>query len=207
MYKRILFLFLFFGFYALVFAQNEENITLETYYPSPYGSYKAIQLYPIDEPGNCNSDNEGAIYFNNTFKRPYYCNGTTWELLGNPFFSYFWDFSGGKIFNMNKGNVGVFASDSSFLPEAKLYILRDFSLNPDFFEVRKYTDITSGKYGLDITDSKQIVFNDGANAGGQPTEAFVEGNVYINGNLSIASTSKGCNKDIIKAFECFNSAK
>lgn len=64
--KKLLFLLLFFALtsaYCLsskVLAQNEERITISTYYPSPYGSYRELetQRLEINYPGSSFTDTE-----------------------------------------------------------------------------------------------------------------------------------------------------
>jgi hypothetical protein len=47
------------------FAQlGNETITITTYYPSPYGVYKNLELYPSDEPTV--GVKEGVMYYNKT---------------------------------------------------------------------------------------------------------------------------------------------
>ncbi len=59
-------LILFFLFLCTTFVFAEE-ITITTYYPSPYGSYNEIKLQPHTPPvaacDNANPSNEGSLYF------------------------------------------------------------------------------------------------------------------------------------------------
>ena len=41
----------------------DESLTLETYYPAPYGSYSELQLYPKDTPSACNANSRGTMYY------------------------------------------------------------------------------------------------------------------------------------------------
>lgn len=68
-YEQIKNLFLclafIFVFCSLSFAQSDETITITTYYPSPYGVYKILRLYPDSEPkpgNNCENEGEMAYY-------------------------------------------------------------------------------------------------------------------------------------------------
>jgi len=88
------------GFYALSgFAQEEEKeetITITTYYPSPYGSYKELEMHegaifhPHNSPGDyvedldCNADKEGKLVYGKkdssvTEDTWYYCDGSEWK--------------------------------------------------------------------------------------------------------------------------------
>jgi len=68
----------------------EEQITITTYYPSPYGVYKELKLHPNTAPNTCNEDNEGAMYYDANAdiakRRPKVCTKTDtsyeWKDLG-----------------------------------------------------------------------------------------------------------------------------
>ncbi len=67
-------------FVPIVFAQEE--ITITTYYPSPYGSYNELQLYPHSSPTTpCNSSSKGTMYYDSDDNTMYVCNGTTWRSI------------------------------------------------------------------------------------------------------------------------------
>ena len=60
-----------------------ESITLTTYYPSPYGVYTSIRLYPQNVnpstgPFTCDSTTEGSLYYNSTDGQVYICSGGSW---------------------------------------------------------------------------------------------------------------------------------
>lgn len=65
----VLVLGLIFGF-CVSFCFAEESITITTYYPSPYGVYRVLRLFPHGDlvPGtDCSSDGEGAMtYYKDT---------------------------------------------------------------------------------------------------------------------------------------------
>ena len=90
------------GFYNLSsFAQEEEKeetITITTYYPSPYGSYKELEMHegaifrPHNSAGDyvedldCNADKEGKLVYGKkdssvTEDTWYYCDGSEWKSL------------------------------------------------------------------------------------------------------------------------------
>ena len=90
----------------------DESLTLETYYPAPYGIYSELtttnSTYLATEGGNvgigttdpqaklevaggikigqdaatCDSANEGTMRYDTTANRMEYCNGTVWQELG-----------------------------------------------------------------------------------------------------------------------------
>ena len=80
----IIFTFIFpFNFYA----QSEETITITTYYPSPFGVYGCLRLYPYDDCGekggacgDCDSTSEGTMCYNGDDDLLYICNGTEWQM-------------------------------------------------------------------------------------------------------------------------------
>jgi len=71
--------------------QSPEQITITTYYPSPYGVYKNLMLYPyaVSDGDNCLATQRGLMaYADNTHgNQPLYCNGTKWQ-----------DFAGIKVY-------------------------------------------------------------------------------------------------------------
>lgn len=68
MVKNILALGLVLSLFSFCYAQ-EESLTITTYYPSPYGVYKTLRLYPGGSPApndNCLEEDEGAlVYYKN----------------------------------------------------------------------------------------------------------------------------------------------
>ena len=54
-----------FLFFSFAFSANEpEQLTITTYYPSPYGSYNELQLYPHDTAvTTCNQASKGTMYY------------------------------------------------------------------------------------------------------------------------------------------------
>ncbi len=72
----------------------QESVTITTYYPSPYGVYKNLRIFPSDEaPPACNANNTGLMYFSGNFSGDsgssyiepngmYYCNGANWTSSG-----------------------------------------------------------------------------------------------------------------------------
>lgn len=64
-------------------------LSLNTYYPSPFGVYQVMRLYPGVRSGNCTADRKGAIYYDDGTADPeglYVCDGTAWVVLSN-----FWE--------------------------------------------------------------------------------------------------------------------
>ena len=92
MRPKILVLTAFFTFLYLAsfaYAQTTEEITITTYYPSPYGVYKELRLFPNATPAGCNANTVGAMYYDNSTipGKPKVCNqvdATTysWQDLG-----------------------------------------------------------------------------------------------------------------------------
>ena len=72
-----------FLFSAIVLAAEE--ITITTYYPSPYGSYNELQLYPhTPAVTTCDDAHKGTMYYSSTDDQVYVCKGTTlsWQPVG-----------------------------------------------------------------------------------------------------------------------------
>ncbi len=80
-----------------------EEITITTYYPSPYGSYNELQLFPHNPAVAACPGSTGTIYYDSIANQLFFCNGTAWTLLGGGF----WAASGNDIYNTNTGNVGI----------------------------------------------------------------------------------------------------
>lgn len=71
---------------------QSESITLTTYYPSPYGVYKTLRLFPqAVSPGN-NCTNAGEMAYDSGSNKPVYCDGSTtpskWVAIGGGGVSY-----------------------------------------------------------------------------------------------------------------------
>ncbi|MBU0547674.1 MAG: hypothetical protein KJ710_05490 [Candidatus Omnitrophica bacterium] len=81
-----------------------EEITITTYYPSPYGSYNELQLYPHSTPtATCDAAHKGTMYYDSDDSQIKVCDGAgTWSSLSG-----FWAASGNNIYNTNSGNVGI----------------------------------------------------------------------------------------------------
>jgi len=62
----------------------EESITITTYYPSPYGVYKTLRLYPnTDHASGDACTNTGEMFFNDSVQQVLVCNGNThtWQAI------------------------------------------------------------------------------------------------------------------------------
>lgn len=79
MKQKITFLLLFvlaLGVVTMVLAQDE-SITITTYYPSPYGVYNTLRLYPNNEiVPNASCSNEGELHYDISEHTLYVCSGT-----------------------------------------------------------------------------------------------------------------------------------
>ena len=89
-------LFVFLGVFLLLsgicFAQgNSEQLTITTYYPSPYGVYKNLRLFPYAATnfvaeGDCSAtgtkNQQGDLAYSQTDNKPLYCDGSKWKAMG-----------------------------------------------------------------------------------------------------------------------------
>ena len=80
--SRILFLGV-----SFCLAQTQEKPIIATCYPSPFGVYRCLRLYPYDNCGetggvcgDCNSSNNGTMCYNGKDDVLYICNGTEWQI-------------------------------------------------------------------------------------------------------------------------------
>ncbi len=94
---------------ALVLA--EESISITTYYPSPYGVYNEMRLYPHSIPiTSCDSTTEGTMFYNDSAQELQVCTASgLWKSGGG-----FWVGSGNDIYNTNSGNVGIGTNTPEF---------------------------------------------------------------------------------------------
>jgi hypothetical protein len=68
-------------FVTACFAQ--ESLTISTYYPSPYGSYNELQLYPhVLASTICPSTARGTIIYDSSDDALKVCNGSSWVSVG-----------------------------------------------------------------------------------------------------------------------------
>ena len=66
MIKKLCLLAIFLSMATLAFAQSQsEQLTITTYYPSPYGVYKNVRLFPVTDcaTGTCDAANEGVLCY------------------------------------------------------------------------------------------------------------------------------------------------
>lgn len=98
-----------------VFAE-EEKISITTYYPSPYGVYKELRIFPNDAPSLCDTahpEQEGALFYDQSDQTLMACtyNSTTaglgWVGVAGKNTGGLWDKNGNDIYNINSGNVGI----------------------------------------------------------------------------------------------------
>lgn len=72
--------FLLFFCFTFVFA---EDITITTYYPSPYGVYNELQLYPHTSAVTpCDAAHIGTMYYNSGDNKIWVCGaGSVWRSI------------------------------------------------------------------------------------------------------------------------------
>ncbi len=118
MYRtKIKFPFLFIPLIVIIscsFVWAEESISITTYYPSPYGVYNELRLYPHSTPVIiCDATTEGTMFFNSTSKLIQVCSSGGWGSNAA-----YWADSGNDIYNTNSGYVGVGTNN----PSAPLHV-------------------------------------------------------------------------------------
>ncbi|MCX7927155.1 MAG: hypothetical protein N2606_03355 [Candidatus Omnitrophica bacterium] len=172
----------------LAFAQTQENITITTYYPSPSGVYREMQLFPAQNPRTpcTNWRDEGRMYFNNATQqlmvcssfaggadRRYYPVGGTggyWieEPGSNPL----------NIRSTNAGNVGIGTTS----PNQRLHVVGNANVTGNVLVGGN--NIVSGNVGINTNSPSQRLHVVG--------DANVTGNAIVGGN-NIVSGSVGIN--------------
>ena len=68
---------------APLFAQDQsEQITITTYYPSPFGVYRTLRLFPLTTAPTCSTaDHAGTMYYDSAGTLNV-CNGSAWRSVG-----------------------------------------------------------------------------------------------------------------------------
>jgi hypothetical protein len=115
MLKKILgIVFLVSGVWGLVASASAqtESITFTTYYPSPYGVYKNLRIYPNDDntPGDPCAGKEGEMYFDRSDQALCICSGSppTWVPIGGTGGGSLWTQAGNNLYpNNNAWEVGI----------------------------------------------------------------------------------------------------
>ncbi len=157
---------------ALIFA--EESISITTYYPSPYGVYNEMRLYPHATPiTSCDTTTEGTMFYNSTAHELQVCNGSgVWKSGGG-----FWAGSGDDIYNTNTGNVGIGTAN----PVARLQISPNITNNfPRPLYVRSDGTEDATLHPLAVMNN----INRGLCLGAEKGETFasIDAKEFVNGN-------------------------
>jgi hypothetical protein len=123
---------------SIVFAQSTETLSITTYYPSPYGVYKELRLFP-SSPSPCTVDNEGSMYFDQNAHLPMVC-----RRMGNG--NYEWDYllSGGVYVN-----PGFICSGTDTPKAYKTIAVTCDGAGPNF--CTGGTTCTTGSHGWSLT--------------------------------------------------------
>ena len=98
----------FFLFSVVTFAQlnQTDSISITTYYPSPYGVYRNLRLFPSQQPSAANAQ-PGTMYFNVTTNMTYvYVNATSkWQPVGGGAGDTYWQLNGTVLMPSNTAGV------------------------------------------------------------------------------------------------------
>jgi len=79
-------IFLFLIISLSSFAFSQETYTITTYYPSPYGVYKTLRLYPNnDAAAGDTCTKAGEMTYHQATNTVLFCNGTQWQALGGTY--------------------------------------------------------------------------------------------------------------------------
>ncbi len=82
--------------FTLQAIEGAESLTLTTYYPAPFGTYKALRLFPGATLGGaeCNADTEGLMYYDETGTQVMLCRDTGAGVFAwTPFGGGLWEIS------------------------------------------------------------------------------------------------------------------
>jgi hypothetical protein len=98
--------FFILGFSVISFSQ-QENIIVTTYYPSPFGVYNELRLFPHSPGSACTPATAGTMYIDSTDGLLYICNGNTATWV-NEASSILWTLNGTNLYPTNNTwNVGI----------------------------------------------------------------------------------------------------
>ncbi|MCK4810227.1 MAG: hypothetical protein KAS99_04745 [Candidatus Omnitrophica bacterium] len=88
---------------------SQESITLTTYYPSPYGVYKELRLYPNDSPTGCgDAADEGKMYYDDSEHQLKVCIDDGFGIYGWQVSGGLWTQSGNNLYpNDTNWKVGI----------------------------------------------------------------------------------------------------
>jgi|GEM_PF-6130848 len=107
-YCLVLFMIFFMG--ANAFSQNTETVTISTYYPSPYGVYQSIRLFPAasTKVPSCGEEQEGLMYYNDDIsqKQLMVCRETSTGV-------YSWQAVGASYWTQPSGTNNLYTTDSA----------------------------------------------------------------------------------------------
>jgi len=129
----ILSLFLTALLFSPILIQAQENITITTYYPAPFGVYKNLRLFPHDELDLWDScDNPGDMYYDASDDAVYTCRSGIWGDMTatnriSPIGYWVLDRDDGHLYPPDalsgtvNWDVGIGTAD----PEAKLHVVGD----------------------------------------------------------------------------------
>ena len=101
--KRILFLLFLLLLTCGIVAIAQEQITLTTYYPAPFGEYEQVRLVP--QTAAPPSPDIGHMYYDSTQNQVLYHDGTTWRSLAG---ATYWTQTGTLLYpNNSSWRVGI----------------------------------------------------------------------------------------------------
>jgi hypothetical protein len=88
-------------------AQTQENLTITTYYPSPYGVYKSLRLMPGNKP--VAGVAAGVMFYNSSDNQIYYYDNTDFKIPGSTGGGLFWQANntGLYLYNMTTSQVRI----------------------------------------------------------------------------------------------------
>lgn len=186
-----------------------EEITLTTYYPSPYGVYSELRLYPKgSSPTPCQP---GTMYYDNDVgdEGLKVCGSSqNWQLIGGGY----WVPGDvvGDIRNINlSGDVGIGISN----PQARLDVsgivrtdnFMDAASFRDVSNTAYYLDpsnavtslLTLGSAGIGVAPASKLSVNGGISAGTYASTAAPANGMIISGNVGIGTAGPGYKLDVL----------
>ncbi|MBN2482959.1 MAG: hypothetical protein JXD21_01995 [Candidatus Omnitrophica bacterium] len=170
------------GYSAYLHAQTEE-ITLTTFYPSPYGVYQIVRFFPSLYPGpgsgpvvpcggvTCGAcQNNGEVFYD-AGHQLFVCVNGAWRMIAGESGSLFWELGGLGIHNINNAGVTV---------ESGLQVNGPAGINSG-----------PGAEMLFVNGTAQISQNTGIGAAPNGQMLYVAGNTQVDGHVGVGTAPHG----------------
>ena len=210
-------------FFRLSYAQQDEKLTITTYYPSPTGVYQTLRIAPGGNPADCNDPITaplGKMYYDSTANSLYICSaqGATAGYQLVPGGNGAWAVNSNKLYVLNTTlNVGigttnpesalVVAGNSTGIPSVNsIHMGIETGANNGWAAIDLAGNITNGSHidftapgtsykGRIIYDNPSNTFGFWTNSTGPMTNAKMV--IDADGHVGIGTSNPGANLAVV----------